>query len=388
MSQLLALQHQERYRQQINNRQRSQIRGNELQCHINSYHNHNAESMWQKIPTNEGSTQSLAFAMGSTWQEQLQQHPNVTSQNSSFFTTSPAVNMPNNLAKISTPTSVDSTWHPSENQLNNNSSLFGPAPIVRNPSKMSSSEFTKPLSVDVSVEYELPESLKISTKDGPSLLMIQNQRTKNTQNSYQHARADSIHSGQLHSSQLAWIDSTRQKLVPSVLPGKNISIPHGNVTASNSWRMASGENAWVGGGSVPKLARSSGMNQSHSVIQELTEKVTLKRKYAEMTSQDLDIKRQKLMALTPPDLMSAANFLESSGQMIPAAPVIQSNMFHRSSMFQRSPLMFQDGSLFPGTTRSLYPVQEQGLYGYTSMFPQLRQNARCPGCTQGICRRI
>merc|ERR1719290_415739 len=73
---------------------------------------------------------------------------------------------------ISTSHGVGSTW-PQQ------TSKFGSPPSVRNPSTMSRTDISKPLSVDVSVEYELPEALKVSTKEnGPSLLMIRNRSTK------------------------------------------------------------------------------------------------------------------------------------------------------------------------------------------------------------------
>ena len=70
--------------------------------------------------------------------------------------------------------SLGSTWQQSSLSVQSHN----PAPVVRNPS--STSDLSKQLTVDCSVEYELPDFLKSVAKDAPPLLalVIQNQRSK------------------------------------------------------------------------------------------------------------------------------------------------------------------------------------------------------------------
>lgn len=62
--------------------------------------------------------------------------------------------------------------------LSGENPLFGSAPVVRNLTSTSINDILGPLTVDCSVEYELPDFLKVATKEGPPLLMIQNQRNE------------------------------------------------------------------------------------------------------------------------------------------------------------------------------------------------------------------
>jgi len=238
-------------------------------------------------------------------------------------------------------TSVGSTWsHPKLDspKVESSNSSFGPAPQVRNPSGRN---VFNSLTVDCSVEYELPEHLKVSSKDEkmPALVIMKKQT----------AKACSV----------------------------------SGCTACKTSCPSS-----MAGGMSPKQrmralvqAKSKSSNQSSFPTQQ---KLSSKRKFYEMEKQEIVSKRQKMATLmTPPDMMSASYFLESPTTVFqPSVPSFTHNMFHTtptSSMFQARAPQPQFQSVYP----SMYP-----LHGYTSMYPQYSQTITCQGCIQGICPTI
>jgi len=289
---------------------------------------------------------------------------------------------------ISTSHGVGSTW-PQQ------SSKFGSALIVRNPSAMSRTDISKPLSVDVSVEYELPEFLKVSTKtSGPSLLMIRNKSAKK-----QCSVTGCTKCG----------TESKQKQATAV----NRGVPHGvsrGVSGTAAWRVSTDLSEGVAGD--PKENNHSyilssfntkqndlrKLHQSQSAYLENLPKTTTKRKIS--NNEEFVSKRQKVTSLTPQDIMSASFFLETSRNMIQAPTESIATIFQRSPTmyqrspptFQKSPLMFQKSPTNFQTSLQMFqrsPVFQEQLYPVScSMYPQYRHNATCTGCSQGICQTM
>jgi len=245
---------------------------------------------------------------------------------------------------LSQDTQAASTWsHPKIESPKVDNSSFGPAPQVRNPSFGPAPQVRNPsgknvlnsLTVDCSVEYELPEHLKLSSKEEkiPALIFMKKPTTK----------ACSV----------------------------------SGCTACNSSSTSS-----MAGGISPKQrmralaqAKSKSSNQSSFPT---PQKVSSKRKLYEVEEQEIVSKRQKMATLmTPPDMMSASYFLESPSTVFqPSVPSFTHNMFQTtpsSSMFQHP--QFQ--SVYP----PMYP-----LHPYTPIFP--RYNSTCHGCVHGICQTV
>lgn len=236
---------------------------------------------------------------------------------------------------LSRDTHPASTWsHPKieSPKVESCNSSFGPAPQVRNPSGRNA---LNPLTVDCSVEYELPEHLKVSSKE--------------------------------------------EKL-PALVIMKAPSTKVCSVTGCTACKSSSPSS--MAGGISPKQrmralaqAKSKSSNQSSFPT---PHKMSSKRKLYEVEKQEIVSKRQKMATLlTPPDMMSASYFLESPSTVFqPPVPAFSHNMFQTtpsSSMFQ--PPQFQ--SVYP----PMYP-----LHPYTPIFP--RYNSTCHGCVHGICQTV
>jgi len=238
---------------------------------------------------------------------------------------------------------VGSTW--SQPKLESrkaeiSNSSFGPAPQVRNPSGRN---VFNSLTVDCSVEYELPEHLKVSSKDEkvPAIVIMKKQTSK--------------------SCSVSGCTACKASCPSSMAGGM-----------SPKQRMRA---------LVQAKSKSSSLNQSSFPT---PQKISSKRKFYEMEKQEIVSKRQKMATLmTPPDMMSASYFLESPTTVFqPSVPSFTHNMFHTtptSSMFQTRTPQPQFQSVYP----PMYP-----LHGYTTMYPQYSQTITCQGCIQGICPTI
>ena len=151
------------------------------------------------------------------------------------------------------------------------SASYGPAPTVRKPSEGLKS-LTKPLSVDCSVEYELPEFLKV-TKGGPPLLMIQTSRgQKKVQQQQQRRPCPLGGCGKCGAS----------KLAPSA------SFTSGQLEAQASMGLAeAGGNAKGGLVAMQQAVRRRPSHVKMEPAAEQIAKVSLKRKYMELESQGI-----------------------------------------------------------------------------------------------------